>query len=118
MCEVAFDEPESLKLARMKLRALRKELLEDKPVWLHAKKTRDELPPNRMVHRAHEHLESGTTGRSSPPALEKDMLNKALKANSLVIGYASPSDWTWTSDATKFYSKQELDMARAYSVQQ
>lgn len=121
MCEVAFDEPESLKLAWMRVRALRKELLNDKekPVWLDAKKTRVETRrPNKMVHRAHDHLASGIPGRSTPPELEKDLANKLLKANHVVIGYASQADWSWTSDALRFFSQQELDMARAYSMPQ
>ena len=116
LCEVAFTNADSLRLARMKIKALHKELLADKPAWLDAKKTRLENRPNRMVHQAAEHLQA--SGRSSAPDLDKDMKNKQLKANGIVIGYSSSTTWTWTSQATSFFSQQELDIAKAYATQQ
>ena len=118
MCEIAFDELESLRLARMKVAALNKELIENKHVRLDAKKTRLENRPVGMVHRAYEHLSSATSGNVAASDLEKDIPNRAINVNSLVIGYSSQSEWYWTAEARKHYGQEELDMTRSYAVQQ
>ena len=56
-CEIVFATPQLLREARIKIMALRKQIVSGRTVWLDAKESRQELKPNRMMHRAHELLE-------------------------------------------------------------
>ena len=60
-----------------------------KPVWADVKKTREQLRPNRIIHRAYEFLNEKLLDGNQPVNLQKDMKGKRLLSNGEIIAYTS-----------------------------
>ena len=56
--------------------------------WIDAKKTREELRPARLTHRALEWCVAAINGRENPPVLAKDLIGKRVTADGKVICFS------------------------------
>ena len=113
-CLLTFDTPANLARARMAFQA-RKVVHNGRSIWLDAAKTRAELLPSRLVHRAHTCVSSCEDEREGDKlVLEKDMRGKQLKAGRQVIGYSLRGEWKWTTFSENRYAKETLDVSAAW----
>ena len=109
-CLLTFDTPANLARARLAFQA-RKIVHGGRRIWLDAAKTRAELLPSRLVHRAHTCVSSSEEERADGKlVLEKDMRGKQLKAGRHVLGYSLRGEWKWTSFSEDRYSKETLEV--------
>ena len=113
-CEVIFTSADLLALARIKVKAARKEYVEGRSVWLDVAKTREENAPNRMFHRVHDYLQNMHASKG----IEKNATFKSIKVDGSIVGYPRGSTWQWTEKARDIFSTEELEMAAAYASQQ
>ena len=88
-------------------------------VFLDAAKTRSELRPSFLTHRAYDVIGDVEVSKQPPGILEKDMRGKTIKlklgdnaATRLV--YSLAGVWQWTAYAARPYEDDELDMMSAY----
>ena len=95
MCEVMFKEPVDLTKAKWSVGALNKCVHADKPVWLDAKMTKQELKPHRIGHRTFEVLQSFEDERSANGNLVNDMPGKKITRNGLNVGALQFGKWAW-----------------------
>ena len=118
MCEIVFDTPDTLALARVKVKALRKQIKQGHTVWLDAKKSRNETRPNRMVHRIAQHVEMLESEAGLNRKVVKNTLMRSVKLDNAVIGHATHARWVWTEVAAEKLSREQLDRAEAFATQQ
>eukprot|EP00959_Pyramimonas_sp_CCMP1952_P159257 3330985-Pyramimonas_sp.AAC.1 len=79
--------------ARLRVKALGKTFVANKKVWFDAKRSRAENAPARMMHKAKEYLEAAATRDRAVVTLTTETKFKQVKANEIVIGYASDAAW-------------------------
>ncbi|CAK0843347.1 unnamed protein product, partial [Prorocentrum cordatum] len=105
-CEVVLRDAGTMGPSRLRLKALGKIFVANKKVWLDAKRSRAENAPARTKHKAKEYLEAAATQDRAVVTLTTETKFKQMKANEIVIGYASGAAWAWTPAATQFYAEE------------
>ena len=117
---LSFDTHGHLQAARSKINTANKVIAtlpsgHEVKMFLDAAKTRSELRPALLCHRASDILcdlekERGAAGLQ----VFKDMRGKSLKIGSERVGYSLNGVWQWTTAASRRYTLDELHMAGAY----
>ena len=115
MCEVYFKEAGTLTKAKWAVSSLAKRLHGDKPAWLDAKKTKMELRPARMVHRACEVLQSFEDSKPDKVILTKNMVDKKILRSGVAIGASRYGKWVWTSAAEQLYTNEQRKHAEEWA---
>ncbi|CAK0828366.1 unnamed protein product, partial [Prorocentrum cordatum] len=110
-CEVVLRDAGTMGPARLRVKALGKTFVANKKVWFDAKRSRAENAPARMMHKAKEYLEAAATRDRAVVTLTTETKFKQVKANEIVIGYASDAAWAWTPAATQFYAEEVLGLS-------
>ena len=114
-----FANAQQLFLARAKIKGARKFFTNGRTAWLDARKTSEELRPNRMCHRVHDYLVTIEAVRAiGPKEVVKDLAMKNVKVNGDVVGYPRGSSWHWTEKTKVFHTAEERDMAGTFASQQ
>ena len=113
--ELIFHAPAALTAARLAVKALNKSFVDNKFVWLDAKKERRELRPSRLVHRIADVLDDLEHSRPDTQPVEKILNGKFVKVAGQRAGFSYHGAWKWTHFATQRYTAEQLDMARAYA---
>ena len=85
MAQLAFHEPASLQKARLAIRALSKTFVDQKYVWLDAKKTAAENRPSKIMHRMGEFLED-VEKDNGHGVVAKKLPRKTVEVNSNRVG--------------------------------
>ena len=86
----------------------------DRKIWLDAAKTKAELKPARMIHRAHTALSEQEKEVSEPRQLEKNLKGKQIKMGNVVLAYSLYSELKWTSAAKARYGDESCDVMKAW----
>ena len=84
-------------------------------VFLDAGKTRSELRPALITHRAAEVIVDLEKAQATPLEVVKDMRGKTVKCGGNRCGYSLQGTWQFTPWARSRYSADELDMASAFA---
>ena len=117
-CEVVFRDAGALATARMQMRARPTTFSPpDRPVWLDAKKTRQELRPARQVHRAAECLKDLGTSRHQMQdnLFEKNMLRRTVNYNGHMLAFVSGSQLKCANKAGDWFTDEELELCSGYA---
>ena len=113
MAQILFTSEEALEIAAIRVNALRKSYpdvthLTNNNVWLAVAKTREELRPNRLCHRAAQLItDLETVVQERKGAVTKDMRAKIVKVNDVPMGYSCSGRWVWTGPAKLRYTEDE-----------
>ena len=83
-------------------------------MWLDAKNTRNETRPIRMIHRTAEKMLETEQGKDSD--ITKDMKNKAVLLDDIVMAFASRSELTFTDAAKSKWRPEQLDAVAAFAT--
>ena len=86
-------------------------------MWFDARKTRNELKPNRVTHRVHEMLEQFEAERGDKQEVSKNVPAKIVKVGGKVAGFCSGCEWQWGVFAKERCEEEQLDLAKAYAEQ-
>jgi len=113
--DLCFTSAPLLQQAKMTLRSIKLKYHGDKPVWLDAKKTREELRPARVVHRITELIQEAESGKPDPMHVEKFLNGKYVKVGDERAGFTCRGAWMWTQWARNRYEQEFRDMAKAYA---
>ena len=116
--DLTFPTPEALSAARLAVRNLEEKFSADSrnPIWLDARKTRNELRPSRLTHKAFDTLlilEGEKHPDVQPPAFVKDMRGKMVKLGTKTYGMVYFGQWKWLQAATDRYTNEDLEWATA-----
>ena len=112
---LVFTGPHKLQEARLAVKCS-KYSHGSRTIWLDAAKTREELRPARLVHRAAEailNLENGLS-ENDRRKVEKVMSGKQVKAGGTVMGYTYQGNWIWAQAAVTRYDSSSLEMVKAW----
>ena len=110
-----FKEPGTLARAKWSIKALKKVVHGDKPVWLDAKR---DGRPAKLVHRVHEVLQSYENGKPDRAELEKDLPGKKVLRNRQVIGASIYGRWRWEGEGLSRYTDDERKHAQEWAAQE
>ena len=111
---LTFDTPENLAKARLAFQAQRIEHGQRR-IWLDAAKSKAELLPARLVHRAFTCVSSAEAERDGVKIeLTKDMPGKQLKTGKTVVGYSLRGEWKWSAFARERYGEELLEILGAW----
>lgn len=117
---LSFDSHGHLQAARAKVNAANKVIAtlpngHEVKMFLDAAKTRSELRPALLCHRAADILHDLEKEKGqSALIIFKDMKGKTVKVGTERFGYSLNGVWQWTAAAGRRYSADELYMAQAY----
>ena len=111
-----FTSPETLQEARSAVRCCATKH-HGRVLWLDAAKTRDELRPARLVHRAATAIENMENKFPEPDrlAVEKVMNGKQVKAGGKVMLHTYRGNWQWSSDAADRYKPDQMQMVTGWN---
>ena len=112
---LTFASPKLLQDARMAFQA-RSFTHNDRKIWLDAAKTRAELKPARIIHRAFTALSEEEKELDEPKELEKNLRGKQikLKGGNTVLAYTLNSELKWTNAAKQRYGDEQCDVLQAW----
>ena len=79
----------------------------DKPVWLDVKKTRQQLKPLRLVHRACEIMQSFEDKKPEKIILTKDMRSKKVLRDGVPVGASLYGKWVWEAAGLENYTLEQ-----------
>ena len=112
MVELWFNDPDLLQKARLTIRRLGRSFPgARKSAWLDVKKTREQLKPNRMVHRIATFLEDVERNKDQPATITKDMKDKAVNRNNIQSGKVVFGKWRWSPEGLQDYSQTARENA-------
>ena len=83
-------------------------------VFFDACKTKGELRPGLLTHKAYDVIVDLEKGLQLPGRVTKDLRGKCVKVNDTRVGYSLQGSWNWSPFASKRYQVAELDMASAF----
>ena len=113
---LTFQVAQKLFAARDQLRALKKQGTTGRVIYLDAAKTRRELRPSRLTHRAHDFLQRIENEKTGPKeTVVKHLDGKYLTISDANIGYSDHGCWKWTSKAADYYSSDQLDICKTFA---
>lgn len=112
--QVQFRSPGALQLAKAKIRELKKSYEEGRNVWLDIQKSRDQLRPSRMTHRACEVFEDFERSRPDAMTVEKLLASKTTKVGGNRVAFVLDNTIRFTIWAMTRYSNEQLDIVRGY----
>ena len=84
-------------------------------VWVDARKTRDEMRPARLTHRAHEILETIVSGKHPGTAVEKDMMGKRCKISATIVCYSLRGESKLSPTIDRWLNEDEKQQVVAYA---
>lgn len=116
MCEMYFKEAGMLTKAKWAVSTLKKCVHGNKPAWLDAKKTKQELRPARMVHRACEVLQSYEDSKIHKAVLSKNMIDKKVLRNGVAVGASRYGKWMWTEEGAQHYTEEQRKHAEDWAA--
>ena len=116
LCHVHFSSATVLQEAKLKVRTLSKVYHQERQVWLDASKSREELAPNRYLHRMATHLELLQNMKQDPEPVIKNVPTKTMTIGGVLIGYASSAGWTWGAKSIDKIALQDQPQALAYAT--
>ena len=83
-------------------------------VFFDACKTKGELRPGLLTHKAYDVIIDLEKGQDRPGKVLKDMRGKTVKVNDTRVGYSLQGVWAWSPFAVKRYNPAELEMATGF----
>ena len=102
----------------VKLLAKKFEGTGDRTVWLDKKKTREDLRPNRMVHRAADSLQQLELllAEVDRKKIERFPRDGEVRTGQIALGWvgAGGRTWHWTGEASERYASEKLTRIKAY----
>ena len=110
---LTFTSPSALQDARMALQS-KAFLHNDRKIWLDAAKTRSELKPARIIHRAFTALSEQEKELTDPSVLEKNMKGKQIKMGKTVLAFTLNSELKWTTAAKQRYGEEPCELMKAW----
>lgn len=113
-CQVQFRSPGALQLAKAKIRELKNSYEEGRNVWLDIQKSRDQLRPSRMTHRACEVIEDFERARPDAMTVEKLLASKTIKVGGNRVAFVLDNTIRFTVWAMARYSHEQLDIVKGY----
>ena len=118
-CNLTFTTHGALQMARSKVMNANKSygMLDGKAikVFLDCAKTRNEMRPALLTHRAFDVVVDIEKEQSNPQQVTKDMRGKTVKVGNNRAGYSLHGSWYFTALAHNRYSESDIQMALAYS---
>ena len=84
-------------------------------MFLDVAKTKSELRPSFLTHRASDIICDIEKERDDPVEVQKDMRGKCLKVGNKRVGYSLGGVWMWTVFAVQRYLPDSLEMAGGYT---
>ena len=116
IASLTFKDPNRLQEAKRLMRA--SEFCAsgvEKEVWLDVEKSRTELKPARLIHRAAEILEEFEGEQSSPQPITKIMNGKQIGMNTKLLAWSQNGQSQWARNAILRYSDEERAAMKAYA---
>ena len=110
---LTFSCPSQLQDARMAFQS-KAFVHNDRKIWLDAAKTKAELKPARIIHRAYTALSEQEKEVSEPQQLEKNLKGKQIKMGKLVLAYSLYSELKWTTAAKERYGPENCEILKAW----
>ena len=110
---VTFEKPQILQRARMAFQS-HQFTLHGRRIWLDAAKTKAELKPARLIHRAMTALTEQEKDRQDRQDLEKVMKGKQVKMGRTVLAFTLNSELKWTTAAKERYGEDQCDLMRGW----
>ena len=111
---LTFSTPKALQDARMALQARAFEC-KGRKIWLDAAKTKAELLPARLIHRAFTAISEQETGKDDAKGVEKNLKGKQVKVGNEIAAYTLNSQLKWTTFARQRYGEETCDVLRAWA---
>ena len=97
--ELCFETPADFINARPAIRELNISFIEERHVWMDAKKTRASIYPARIVHRMAEVLADIEATMTSPSKIVKFLKGKFINVGGQRVGHTMKGEWKWTARA-------------------
>ena len=110
---LTFSTAKALQDARMTFQA-RKFESNGRKIWLDAAKTRAELRPARLIHRAFTAISDQEKDKTDTMDVEKNLKGKQVKVGQEVAAYTLNSELKWTTFARQRYGEETCDVLRAW----
>lgn len=118
-CNLNFTSHGALQMARSKVMNGNKSygLLDGKAikVFLDCAKTRNEMRPALLTHRAYDVIADIEKLQAHPLIVTKDLRGKTIKVGANRVGYSLHGSFYFTHFAQQRYSESDIQMALAYS---
>ena len=110
---MSFPTPQALRQAKESIYALKEKFKSDAENydWLDARKTRNELRPNRLTHKA---FDAVMMLEEKAGSSLDDLKGKQLLFKKESIGFVSHGQWKWLDHAGSRFSAQDLQWAEGY----
>ena len=99
-CEVLFEKPEHLRIAKHKVRDLERKNADGKYCWLDARRTRTENAPARMIHQMADLLRDYFIAEKVEIDMRRDLKNKAVTNKGVRLVTLRGKTWQWAQAAT------------------
>lgn len=112
--EILFDSPSSLQAAKFKLKT-KVTQVEERRVWLDIKKSRSELRPARLIHRAAELLQQFEAERVDAKPIDKNAGAKHIDIGGNRAFFSLRSELKATAWAQQRYAEAQLTALREYA---
>ncbi len=113
---MTFDTSELLQEAKRKVRHAEITLdICTKPVWLDIEKTRTELRPARIIHRATEMLEEIESLKVEKITIEKFINGKQIKSQGKMLAWSFHGALQYSAYARQRYSEEERQQVVAFA---
>lgn len=103
--ETVFTNDGSLQTARIAVRALRKEIVPGRTVWLDAARTKAELRPVRALHRAADVLQDIEAARPDRLAITREVGGRSVSAGGHRVFQVAKDQLIWTPAGTRRYAE-------------
>ena len=118
--DVQFASSEILQRGKLRAMNLNKsymgpEGIRPRYVWIDARKTRDEMRPARLTHRAHKFLETIIGTKFQGTAVEKDIMGKRVKVANKVVCFSLRGELQLTPDLDQYLVLDERQQLVAYA---
>ena len=110
---LTFSSPELLQDARMAFRSHAFEC-NGRKIWLDAAKTKAELRPARLIHRAFTAVTEEEATQPVKMEVEKNMKGKQLKVGRDIAAFTLNGQLKWTSFAKNRYGSEKCEILRAW----
>ena len=106
---LTFMKPEYLQDARMAFQSSSFRCA-DRKIWLDAAKTRAELKPARIIHRAYTAITEQEKDQTEPKTIEKNLRGKQIKTGNIVLAFTLNGQLKWTAAARARYTEETCEM--------
>ena len=113
--EMVFNTPADLQRAMYAVGALRTTFVDDRRVWLDAKRDRSELRGARITHRVADMLEQLEKKRDDPNVVVKQVGQKSVRVGAELVCFVIRNEIRWTAWAIRRYDVEDLDVAKGYA---